>query len=189
MANRFPPLAEHELSDAQRKVVQEIAAGPRGGVRGPFIPLLRSPDLASAVQKVGEYLRYSSSLKAHLTELTVLLAARAYGSAFEWQAHAPLAIKAGLAPEIVDAIGRRERPKAMPVDVADIHDFVVALLEQHAVDDTLYARALAHIGERGIIDLAATCGYYIMLAMVLNTAQTPMPEGRTAPFAPAFHAT
>ena len=56
MNDRMPPLAAEAMSEAQRSAVAELAAGPRGGVRGPFIALLRSPELMRRLQKVGEYL-------------------------------------------------------------------------------------------------------------------------------------
>src|SRR5215475_9770099 len=87
---RFKPLAADEMTDAQRKVYGEIAGGPRGGVRGPFNALLRSPELADRAQKMGEYLRFQSSIPARLNEFAILINARYWGSQYEWYAHHPL---------------------------------------------------------------------------------------------------
>lgn len=182
MTERFPAQAENDLSEEQRRVAAQIAAGPRGGVRGPFIPLLRSPELAARVQGVGEYLRFSCGLPRYIIELAVLLTARAYGSAYEWQAHAPMAVKAGLPEAIIDAIGRDERPDPMIDEIADAYDFLQALLHKHAVGDRNFDRIRERFGDAETIDLVAISGYYAMLAMILNVARTGMPVGKTAPF-------
>ena len=79
------------MTDEQKRVYESIAGGPRGGVRGPFNALLRSPELADRVQKVGEYLRFNSALPPRLNELAILINARFCGSRYEWYAHRPLA--------------------------------------------------------------------------------------------------
>jgi 4-carboxymuconolactone decarboxylase len=186
VTERFPALAENELSETQRRVAAQIASGPRGGVRGPFIPLLRSPELAARIQGVGEYLRFAGGLPRYIIELAVLLTARTYGSAYEWQAHAPMAVKAGLPEAIVEAIGRGERPNSMTDEIADAYDFLQALLHKHDVDDRIFDRIHERFGDDGTIDLVAISGYYAMLAMVLNVARTALPVGKTAPFPAAF---
>lgn len=104
---RFRELRAEQITQAQRRVHQSIAAGPRGGVRGPFNALLRSPELADRVQKVGEYLRFNTSLPARLNELAILVNARFWGSKYEWYAHRPLAVKGGLAEAVADALFNR----------------------------------------------------------------------------------
>ena len=84
---RFPQVPRDQLTDAQKQVYDAIAGGPRGGVRGPFGPLLRSPELADRVQKLGEYLRFDSSLPARLNEMAILINARFWESKYEWNAH------------------------------------------------------------------------------------------------------
>src|SRR5881394_51461 len=110
---RFPEVAREQMSEAQRRVYDAIAGGPRGGVRGPFAALLRSPELADRVQKVGEYLRFNSALPPRLNEFAILVNARFWGSKYEWFAHKPLALKAGLAPSIADDLARDRRPENM----------------------------------------------------------------------------
>ena len=104
--DRMPPIPADKMTDAQKKAAAELAAGPRGAYssRGPFVPLVRSPELMSRVQKVGEYLRYGSSLPQKLVEMTVLMTARRWTQQFEWNAHYPLALKVGLKKDVADAI-------------------------------------------------------------------------------------
>lgn len=179
---RFPALPPERMTDAQRRVHESIAGGPRGGVRGPFNALLRSPELADRVQRVGEYLRFNSSLPARLNELAILVNARFWGSKYEWWAHRPLALKAGLAGSVADDLARNRRPATMQPDEAVVYDFCTALHTEHAVDDALFARAVAAFGEAGVIDLIGVSGYYTLVSMVLNVAGVPLPAGERAPW-------
>src|SRR3954466_723863 len=115
-APRFKKLAPEEMNPAQRKVYDEIAGGPRGGVRGPFNALLRSPELAERAQKMGEYVRFNTSLPPRLSELAILITARQWSSQYEWYAHYTLALKGGLAPEVAAELAKGKRPAAMKDD-------------------------------------------------------------------------
>jgi 4-carboxymuconolactone decarboxylase len=160
---RFPALPKEQWTDAQRRVAEEIAAGPRGELRGPFLALIHSPQLASRVQKLGEYLRFESAFSAPLTELAVLLTARRYDSANVWHSHRALALKAGLDPAIIAAIARRQRPAAMAADEADVFDFADELLRTGQVADATFERVTARWGARGAADLIVLVGYYTTL--------------------------
>src|SRR5438105_15910365 len=104
-ARRFAPLKPEEMSDAQRKVHDSIAGGPRGGVRGPFNALLRSPELADQAQKLGEVMRFRSSLAPRLNELAILITARHWTAQYESYAHHQLGAKAGLGLDLIADIG------------------------------------------------------------------------------------
>ncbi len=178
---RLPPLAETDMNEAQRAVYHAIAAGPRRAVSGPFNALLRSPELADRLQRVGAYVRFESSLPARLNELAILVTARYWGAQFEWYAHRQFAERAGLAPAIADAIAAGRRPAALQADEAAVHDFCKALHEKKDVDDAAWRAALERFGERGVIDLIGACGYYTIVSMVLNATRHPMPEGVAPP--------
>jgi len=179
---RYPELRPEQMTEAQQRVSQSIAAGPRGGVRGPFNALLRSPELADRVQRVGEYLRFGTSLPARLNELAILINARFWGSQYEWYAHRPLAEKGGLAPAVADDLARNRRPAGLQPDEAVVYEFCTALHTAHAVDDALFERAVAALGERGVMDLIGVSGYYTLVSMVLNVAEIPLPAGAPAPW-------
>ena len=181
---RFKPLTPEEMSEAQRKVYQEIAGGPRGGVRGPFNALLRSPELAERAQKLGEHIRFGTSLPPRLSELAILITARYWSSQYEWFAHAPLAAKGGLAPSVISELQNGKRPPGMSEDEAAVYDFCTELHRQKTVTDATYKRALERFGERGIVDLVGVSGYYTLVSMVLNVARHPLPEGVAAPLPP-----
>ena len=170
------------MSEAQQRVYDAIAGGPRGGVRGPFGPLLRSPELADRVQKLGEYLRFHSALPPRLNEMAILINARLWGSKYEWYAHKPLAIKGGLAEPIAEDLLHERRPANMKPDEEVIYDFCTTLHRTRFVDDALFKRAADLFGERGIVDLVAVSGYYTLVSMVLNVADGPLPAGMQSPW-------
>jgi 4-carboxymuconolactone decarboxylase len=174
---RFKELSPAEMTPEQRAVSEAIASGPRGGVRGPFNALLRSPVLADRAQKIGEYVRYNSTLPARLSELAILVTGRHWNAQYEWYAHSKLALAAGVAPQVVADIAEGRRPEGMQADEAAIHDFCRELHEEKSVGDAAYAAVLDLFGERGVVDLVGICGYYTLVAMVLNVDRHPLPEG------------
>ena len=172
------------MSDAQRQAAQALIAGPRKAVVGPFIALLRSPELLDRMQRVGEYLRFRNAIPQKLVELAILVTARHVDNAFEWVLHQPLAVKEGVSRATIDAVNRGERPASMPEDEAVVHDFVREMLRTSFVSDATYARARELFGEQGVVDLTGTVGYFISVCYVMNVAGTPPPEADAAPLAP-----
>lgn len=174
-ADRMPPLADEVMSDEQRRCAREISAGPRGRVYGPFVPLLRSPELAGHAQRMGEYLRFRSAIGT-LSELAILMVARAWSQPVEWAIHAPIALGAGISADTIAAIASGKEPQGLPDDQQVVYDFCRELDRGKGVSDATYARAKARFGEQGIIDLAGINGYYTLLAMVMNIARTSAPD-------------
>jgi len=172
----MPPIPADKMTEAQKKAAAELAAGPRGGVRGPFIPLLRSPELMDRLQKVGEYLRYQSSLETRLNEFVMLIVARHWSQQFEWCVHYPLALKAGLDRGVADAVAEGRRPRGMAEDEELAHDFCDELFRTHGVSDATYRSAVDRFGEQSVIDLLGLIGYFTTVSMVMNVAHTPPPD-------------
>jgi 4-carboxymuconolactone decarboxylase len=177
--DRMPPIPADKMTEAQKEAAAELAAGPRGAFRGPFVPLVRSPELMSRVQKVGEYLRYSNSLPQKLVEMTVLMTARRWTQQYEWNAHYPLALKAGLKKDVADAIAEGRHPSGMAEDEETAYSFTTELNQNGSVSDPTYARAVSTFKEQGVIDLIALNGYYSLLGMVMGVARTPLAPGDT----------
>ena len=184
---RLPPIPPEKFTEAQKKVAAEIAAGPRGEVRGPFVALLRSPELLSPLQKVGEYLRYQCRLDRRVMEFATLIAARHWTQQYEWHSHHEHAMKAGLKPAIADAIAEGRRPSGMAADEDIVYDLLTENLRNKSVSDSTYARAVAQFGEAGVVDLVALAGYYLTLAMVMNMARTALPAGKLQLLKPFPH--
>lgn len=185
--DRMPPIPPDKMTDAQKKAATELIAGPRGKLSGPFIPLLRSPEFMSRLQKTGEYLRYDSKLGPRLNEFVILTTARIWTQQFEWSTHESLALKAGVKQEIIDAVRAGRRPAGMDADQEIAYDFLMELHHNHSVSDDTYARAVSKFGEQGVIDLVGVTGYYTMLAMIMNVARTPLPPGEQLPLTPFPH--
>ena len=181
MSDRLPPIPADQLTDAQRRAAQAVIEGPRGALYGPFVPLLRSPELLENAQRMGEYLRYRSAIGVRLSELVILVTARQWNQSVEWAIHAPIAAQVGLPAQVIAAIARRERPENMLVDEAVVHDFCIELHQNKQVSDHTYGEALALFGEQGVVDLMGLNGYYTFLAMVMNTARTDIPVSSAAP--------
>ena len=181
MKDRMPPLEPGRMNEAQRKAAEALIAGPRKGVFGPFIPLMRSPDLMDRLQRVGEYLRFGSSVPGKLNEFAMCIVARHWTNQFEWVVHYPLAKKAGVSAATLDAVAEGRRPGAMPEDEALVHDFLGELLASHGVSDATYGMARDALGEQGVIDLVGLAGYFAALCMVMNVARTPAPASDVAP--------
>jgi 4-carboxymuconolactone decarboxylase len=186
-ADRMPPIPADQWTDAQKKAALEITSGPRKDLVGPFIPLLRSPEYMSRLQRVGEYLRYNTKLGSSISEFIILIIARAWTQQFEWYSHESLALKAGIKPETIKAIGEGRRPAAMTDDEETIYEYVSELLRHQSVSDPAYARVVTRFGEQGVIDITGLCGYYTLLGMLMNVTRTPLPPGIAPPLATFPH--
>jgi 4-carboxymuconolactone decarboxylase len=173
---RFPKLAPEAMTPAQREVAAEIAAGPRGEVRGPFLALIHNAELARRIQQLGELLP--------LLELAVLITARRWTCQFEWVMHEQFARKAGLAEHIIQAIGGAKMPERMSKEESLVHAFCLQAHINGHVDDATFAAAKELFGLDGVLELLALNGYYSMMAMVLNSSGIPLPPGKEPPLAP-----
>jgi 4-carboxymuconolactone decarboxylase len=174
---RFKDKARDQLTAAQRRVYDDIASGPRGSVRGPFVPLLGSPGLADHVQKLGAYIRYESKLPGKLREFAILICARHWGARYEWAAHVPIALKEGLAQSTIDSLNDRRLPTLSDAAEATVHRFCRSLIDNHKADDRIYGETLELLGEEALVDLIGLMGYYTIIALTLNTFEVPIPAG------------
>ncbi|SFC39866.1 4-carboxymuconolactone decarboxylase [Cupriavidus sp. OV038] len=174
---RIPNLALDAMTPAQRAVHDTIAGGPRGGVRGPLAVWLQRPQLAATAQALGQYCRYDSSLPPRLSELAILCMARAWRAEYEWYAHKPLALKAGVQPEVVEAIRTGRTPAFANEDEAVVHAVMQSLDQTRRIPDTLYKHAIDVLGQDGVVDLVGLAGYYTLISMTINAFEVVPPEG------------
>jgi 4-carboxymuconolactone decarboxylase len=176
---RFRPLSDAELNAEQRQLVAAVTAGPRKAVRGPFHALMRAPQLALLVERVGEHVRFKNVLPAPLKELVIIITARHWGAQYEWYAHRRDGIAAGLAPDLCDAVGQGKRPANMSADEAIVYNFATELFATHEVSDATFAVLRDRFGERGVVELICTMGHYTTVALILNTDRHPLPPDAT----------
>jgi pimeloyl-ACP methyl ester carboxylesterase/alkylhydroperoxidase family enzyme len=179
MPTRFAPLSDQDMTPEQKRVARALASGPRAGLRGPFHALLRSPELADRVRRLGDFVRFESTFPAPLRELAILLVARFWSAHYEWNAHRKHAISAGLGPAIAAAIETGQRPAMLSEDEAIVYDLISELLVDKDISDATYRAAESRFGERAIVELIGTAGYYGIVSLVLNAARTPVPDGGT----------
>jgi len=180
-SRRFGPLPLEDMTPEQRAVADAIMAGPRamsGGLRGPFEAMVRSPGLAECAHRVGEHIRFRSSLPARLNELAIITVARHWTAQYEWYAHKRLALAAGLDPAVADAIAEGRTPDldADP-DARAVYRFASQLLATGHVDDDVFAAVEGRFGAQGAMDLIGAVGYYCLISFILNVDRVPMPEG------------
>jgi 4-carboxymuconolactone decarboxylase len=177
--DRMPPIPAERLTDAQKQAMQQFSAARKAEVSGPFWPLLRSPEVMNRARAMGDYLRFTSVLPPRLSEFAIIITARQWTQNYEWDVHAPLALQGGLKPAIIAAIADGRRPDGMADDEDTLYTLCDELHRTQSVSDATYARAVTTFGEQGVIDILGIQGYYTLLAMVLNTARTPVPPGHT----------
>ncbi|HWF02602.1 MAG TPA: twin-arginine translocation signal domain-containing protein [Candidatus Angelobacter sp.] len=184
-ADRMPEIPADKMTPEQKKAADDFLAERKVPVFGPFVPLLRSPEVMLRAKSMGDYLRYKSVLSAPLNEFAILITARHWSQEYEWALHQPIAVKAGLKAEITQALAEGRRPQGMSSDEEMVYEFCTELHQNQSVSDATYARVQTRFGEQGIIDLTSVNGYYTFLAMVLNATRTAVPKSPAPPL-PAF---
>ena len=172
---RFVEIDPAMMTDVQRRVFEAIRSGPRGTVAEPYRLLLHSPDLADRVQRLGAYARYDSALPPRLSELAILVTARAWDNRFEWYHHVPDALAGGMPRAEIEAIARRERPQFDDAKARAVYDFCTELHDTRSVGDETFARAVAALDIPGVVDLIGILGHYALLANLMNAFEVSPP--------------
>ena len=179
---RYRDITPGEMTPDQRRVHDLIVAGRRGRFGGPFQLLIRAPEICEHAAKLGEHLRWGTSLPDRLSELAIITTARFWRAQYEWFAHAPLAEKAGVPAAAVEAIRRGEAPSFVQKDEALVHRICTELFNTQRLSDARFAEAVASLGEAGLIEVIGIIGYYTLIGNTLNVFQVALPEGVSPPF-------
>ena len=191
LPGRLGPLLPRDLDPEQTRVLEAMLAGPRGKsgflarerpVAGPFAPWLRSPGFADRAQELGAFVRYRSSLDPRLKELAIIVVGAAWKAGYEFAAHGPMAVRAGVPREAVEALARGETPSFDRDDERLVYEFATELVENRRVGGERYASAIELLGESGTVELVGTLGYYTLVCMTLNAFEVPLGEGMEPPF-------
>ena len=178
---RYKELSPADMSAPQKAVVDEIVSGKRGRFGGPFQILIRSPEVCRHLGRLGEYLRWGSSLSPAQSELAICLTARHIRANYEWHAHAPLAVEGGVPAAAVEAIRTGAAPHFDAKDQALVYKLVTELIDTKRLSDASFAEGVAAFGEQGVVELGTIIGYYTAIGNALNVFEVGLPPGQ-APY-------
>ena len=181
---RFKPLTYSELTPEQKTLAEHVLSGERGTLNGPFNVLLRSPEMGDLAQKLGTYIRFHTSVPLKLNEFAILITARSLNAQYDWASHHKYALKAGLSPEIIEAVAVGKRPANMQRDEEIVYNFCTELIDTKQVSDATFHAAVDKFGERMVVDLIGVLGYYHFVSMILNVDRYPLPEGAQSELKP-----
>jgi 4-carboxymuconolactone decarboxylase len=181
---RLPAIEEGKLTAEQRALMSAIASGPRGVFKmsGPFFCYLHSPAFGELAQKLGAHLRFGTSIPPRLSEFAILTTAHHHKAQYEWAAHEPQALKAGVKPKTVEDLRTGREPKSAPKDERTLHAFIKEVYRTGRASDRAYKAAHGVLGDAGMVELVGLMGYYGLVAMTLNVFRMPVPEGTPLPF-------
>ena len=174
---RLPEIPIDQYTAEQKQAAQDFEAARKKAPWGPFAMLMYSPQLMNNARAMGDYIRYNSAFDSALSEFAILITAREWSQDYEWSVHYPIAIKAGLKPEIAQSLKEGRRPDSMSEDQSIVYDFTIELQRNKQVSDTTFARTEKRFGKKAAVDLAGIAGYYTFLAMEMNMARRPAPIG------------
>jgi 4-carboxymuconolactone decarboxylase len=169
---RLDPVPPASYDPAQQKAAGDFFTARGQPPFGPFTMMMRSPELMTSARSMGDYLRFHSAIGNTLSEFVILVTARHWDQEYEWNVHAPIAAKQGIAQVKIDAVAAGRRPSGMSEDEATCYDFTTELQRDHQVSDATYRRALKRWGEKGVVDLAGISGYYTFLSIEMNAARS-----------------
>ena len=176
--DRLPPIPADKMTAEQKKAVAEYKDIRKADLVGPpWSVILRTPDMVVPALQMRMHNLNNSPIGQKLNEFAILIAARHWTNNYEWNAHSNGAATAGLSRETIAAIADGRRPARMAEDEEIVYDFCFELLHNQSVSDATYSRALAKLGEAGVVELASLEGYYTYLSMIMNAARTPVPAG------------
>jgi 4-carboxymuconolactone decarboxylase len=180
--SRYREISAAEMNPAQKRVHDQIIAGARGRFGGPFQLLIRAPDICEHASKLGEHLRWGTSLPDRLSELTIITTARFWRAQYEWYAHAPLAAKAGVPAAAIEAIRTGGTPLFTATDEALVYRVCGEIFRTQRLSDQSFNEAIAALGEQGLVEIIGIVGYYTLIANTLNVFQVGLPAGEALPF-------
>ena len=182
---RYPALNPDQLSPEQKAYIESLQKPPRNNTTAlrnpPFRVYMRSPELATKLEALSDYVRWSTGQPPRLTELAIMITARQWSSQWIWRGHYRAAVRGGLDSSVGADIAAGKRPEKMKEDETILYTYATELYRDKAVSDATYAAAVKQFGEKGLIDLVATMGYYDTVAMTLITAKAVAPKEEGVP--------
>jgi 4-carboxymuconolactone decarboxylase len=182
---RYPTLGADQLTAEQKAYVENLQKPPRNNTTAlknpPFKVYMRDPELGGKLEAVSDYVRWGTGLPPRLTELAIMITARQWSSQWIWRGHYRAAVRGGLDPSVGTDIAAGKRPDKMKEDETILYNYATEMYRDKAVSDATFAAAVKQFGEKGLIDLVATMGYYDTVAMTLITAKAVAPKEDDVP--------
>ncbi|KON26226.1 hypothetical protein AC480_06075 [miscellaneous Crenarchaeota group archaeon SMTZ1-55] len=192
---RLPYILRVTFTEAQQQLFDHITGGkrgegrspdafitPEGGMRGPYNAWFFSPVLGEAVQRLGEVVRFDTSIPPTLRELAILVVAAKWQAQYEWWAHERIARAVGLNPKVIASLRSGVNPEFIQPAEAVIYQFARDVIDRRQVSDQHFAEAVDLLGVAGVVELVILLGYFTLVSMSLNVFEVPVPDGETAPF-------
>jgi len=186
---RLGAIPPAQMTETQKKAVEEFTKARPGGPFGFWWGYLRVPEVTIPFLEIQTYIHTvieneKGAMGEKLTHFAMLIAAREWTQQVIWDLHDKNAIKAGLKPEILDALAAGRRPPNMSEDEATVYDFCIELERNRSVSDATYNRMVARFGERGVAEATLIQGEYTLMSMFMNVARTPLDPGTPPPLKP-----
>ncbi len=176
---RLPNVNRDQLSPEDQKYFDEIT-GSRGSIRGPYGILLHSPDLAARVADTGAYVRFDFDMPNALKEVVIITSAAHSKSQYEFAAHARLAREAGVSDETIKIIAQGKAPEGLSGDEEMLTRYTVELLRDRKISDATFNAVKNKWGNRGVVDVTALIGHYLLVAQILAAFEVELAPGMTA---------
>ena len=184
---RLPYLRYDDLDTGGREVWDGIV-GSRGaelvnadgGLIGPFNAFVHAPGVGRHLSRLGGRLRFRTSIERRLSELAIITVGARWKAEFEWWAHARMAREQGVPDLVIEAIGRGEEPAFEADDERVVYAVARQVTETGQLDQPGYDAASRLLGDEGMVELVALCGYYTLVCYLLNAFAVPLPPGVAA---------
>jgi 4-carboxymuconolactone decarboxylase len=182
--SRLPELRHDQLSPDAQAVWAAIAGTrgpqletPAGGLPGPFNAFVHAPDVGRGLTALGATLRFGTSIERRLSEVAIITVGARWQAEFEWWAHARMAREHGVPDAVVAAIGRGDTPEFEAADERIVYAVASSLARAGRLSQQDYDAGQELLGDSGMVELVALCGYYTLISFLLNAFDVPVPAG------------
>jgi 4-carboxymuconolactone decarboxylase len=180
--SRLPPISRDDLDAEGQRALDartNVTPGP-----GPGHITIYSPKAAEGLGAMGRYLGVPRGdgfpLGARLFQLAVLITAREIDQQYEWSAHEPAGLRAGLEQSVIDAVKYDKDVKGLAEKDATLIRFGRTLFREHKVSSELWAKMVEEFGRQRTVEIMLLMGDYFIVGMMMNAVDQHLPPERPA---------
>ena len=181
---RLPYLRYDDLDSDGQQVWDGIVGSrggelvnPEGGLIGPFNSFVHAPGVGRRLSSLGAMLRFKTSIDRRLTEIAIITVGARWKAEFEWWAHARMARERGVPDAVVDAIARGDEPAFEADDERTVYSVARQLANTGQLTQAAFDAGQRLLGDEGMVELVALCGYYTLISFLLNAFAVELPAG------------